>query len=319
MTTLKSKFCAGVKKDRAVLFRMCCLWKLSLKLQQTQEKHYYNIILDFLSFPQSGEKKKDDETVDSLGKSLVSINAWWDNEAFAVGSSCNSSWVYGFPLNFLDNRCCNVISFILFRFIGLITGCRFSSLRGPLLNWVTRLRNFLWNGEHKHRLGSRHVCDNSDCTLDLALLWWDSLLKASCVTFSSCRTARKRTGEKWSSTRVESWAQQETQGTGTGWIWPLSVSVCMYFLSICVDMQNCMILVNLILFFCRYGVVLRKLDLVKEAIDVFVEAAHVLPLHWGAWLELCNLITDKEMVKLWRYQNLFESISWTQWSYPILW
>ncbi|XP_072791190.1 cell division cycle protein 23 homolog isoform X2 [Taeniopygia guttata] len=44
-----------------------------------------------------------------------------------------------------------------------------------------------------------------------------------------------------------------------------------------------------------YGVVLRKLDLVKEAIDVFVEAAHVLPLHWGAWLELCNLITDKEM------------------------
>lgn len=46
----------------------------------------------------------------------------------------------------------------------------------------------------------------------------------------------------------------------------------------------------------RYGVVLRKLDLVKEAIDVFVEATHVLPLHWGAWLELCNLITDKEMV-----------------------
>ncbi|KAL7985918.1 hypothetical protein Chor_011084 [Crotalus horridus] len=43
-----------------------------------------------------------------------------------------------------------------------------------------------------------------------------------------------------------------------------------------------------------YGVVLRKLDLVKEAIDVFVEATHILPLHWGAWLELCNLITDKE-------------------------
>lgn len=46
----------------------------------------------------------------------------------------------------------------------------------------------------------------------------------------------------------------------------------------------------------RYGVVLRKLDLVKEAIDVFVEATHILPLHWGAWLELCNLITDKETV-----------------------
>ncbi|KAM4012048.1 uncharacterized protein ACNLHF_005382, partial [Anomaloglossus baeobatrachus] len=44
-----------------------------------------------------------------------------------------------------------------------------------------------------------------------------------------------------------------------------------------------------------YGVVLRKLDLVKEALDVFVEATHVLPLHWGTWLELCNLITDKEM------------------------
>ncbi|XP_069755316.1 cell division cycle protein 23 homolog isoform X2 [Narcine bancroftii] len=46
-----------------------------------------------------------------------------------------------------------------------------------------------------------------------------------------------------------------------------------------------------------YGVVLRKLDLIKEAIDVFVEATHRLPLHWGAWLELCNLITDKEMLK----------------------
>lgn len=73
---------------------------------------------------------------------------------------------------------------------------------------------------------------------------------------------------------------------------------------ICVDMQSFMILINLITFLYRYGVVLRKLDLVKEAIDVFVEAAHVLPLHWGAWLELCNLITDKEMVKLGRYQDV---------------
>lgn len=61
-------------------------------------------------------------------------------------------------------------------------------------------------------------------------------------------------------------------------------------------------------FFHRYGVVLRKLDLVKEAIDVFVEAAHALPLHWGAWLELCNLITDKEMVKLWRYQEVVTNL-----------
>lgn len=60
-----------------------------------------------------------------------------------------------------------------------------------------------------------------------------------------------------------------------------------------------MLLTSVIIpFFSRYGVVLRKLDLVKEAIDVFVEATHVLPLHWGAWLELCNLITDKEMVNL---------------------
>ncbi|MGH0116426.1 UNVERIFIED_CONTAM: hypothetical protein FKN15_017076, partial [Acipenser sinensis] len=47
----------------------------------------------------------------------------------------------------------------------------------------------------------------------------------------------------------------------------------------------------------RYGVVLRKLDLLKEAIDVFVEATHCLPLHWGAWLELCNLVENKEMLK----------------------
>ena len=46
----------------------------------------------------------------------------------------------------------------------------------------------------------------------------------------------------------------------------------------------------------RYGVVLRKLDLLKEAVEVFVEATHTLPLHWGAWLELCNLVTNIEMV-----------------------
>lgn len=46
----------------------------------------------------------------------------------------------------------------------------------------------------------------------------------------------------------------------------------------------------------RYGVVLRKLDLLKEAVEVFVEAIHALPLHWGAWLELSNLVTNSEMV-----------------------
>lgn len=49
---------------------------------------------------------------------------------------------------------------------------------------------------------------------------------------------------------------------------------------------------------CRYGVVLRKLDLIKEAVEVFVEAIHALPLHWGAWLELGNLVTNNEMVKI---------------------
>ena len=42
--------------------------------------------------------------------------------------------------------------------------------------------------------------------------------------------------------------------------------------------------------------VLRKLDLLKEAVEVFVEAIHALPLHWGAWLELSNLVTNIEMV-----------------------
>lgn len=46
----------------------------------------------------------------------------------------------------------------------------------------------------------------------------------------------------------------------------------------------------------RYGVVLRKLDLLKEAVDVLVEALHALPLHWGAWLELSNLVTNIDMV-----------------------
>lgn len=43
--------------------------------------------------------------------------------------------------------------------------------------------------------------------------------------------------------------------------------------------------------------VLRKLDLLKEAVEVFVEAIHALPLHWGAWQELSNLVTNIEMVK----------------------
>ncbi|XP_077493913.1 uncharacterized protein LOC144104653 [Amblyomma americanum] len=48
--------------------------------------------------------------------------------------------------------------------------------------------------------------------------------------------------------------------------------------------------------FCLYiyGVVLKRLQLKQQAIDVFVEAIRAEPLHWGAWLELSSLITDCE-------------------------
>ena len=46
----------------------------------------------------------------------------------------------------------------------------------------------------------------------------------------------------------------------------------------------------------RYGVILKKLDLVREALDVLVEAVQKEPLHWGAWQELSLLIPEKEMV-----------------------
>ncbi|KAL8615435.1 hypothetical protein ACOMHN_036255 [Nucella lapillus] len=44
-----------------------------------------------------------------------------------------------------------------------------------------------------------------------------------------------------------------------------------------------------------YGVVLKKLDLTKMAVDVLVEAVTKQPLHWGAWQELASLVTDREM------------------------
>ncbi|CAC5376698.1 Cell division cycle protein 23 homolog [Mytilus coruscus] len=48
--------------------------------------------------------------------------------------------------------------------------------------------------------------------------------------------------------------------------------------------------------FCLYlyGIVLKKLDLLKEALEMLVEAVNYEPLHWGAWLELAVLIPDKE-------------------------
>ncbi|PSN36214.1 Cell division cycle protein 23 [Blattella germanica] len=42
-----------------------------------------------------------------------------------------------------------------------------------------------------------------------------------------------------------------------------------------------------------YGIVLKRLELFKEAVDVLVEATHKEPLHWGSWLELETLITDR--------------------------
>ncbi|XP_067007530.2 cell division cycle protein 23 homolog isoform X3 [Anabrus simplex] len=42
-----------------------------------------------------------------------------------------------------------------------------------------------------------------------------------------------------------------------------------------------------------YGIVLVRLNLLREAVDVLVEAVTKEPLHWGAWLELAALITDR--------------------------
>ena len=47
----------------------------------------------------------------------------------------------------------------------------------------------------------------------------------------------------------------------------------------------------------RYGVVLKKLDLREDALEVMQEAVNKEPLHWGAWLELSSLCTDKETVR----------------------
>lgn len=43
-----------------------------------------------------------------------------------------------------------------------------------------------------------------------------------------------------------------------------------------------------------YGVILKKLQLSKEAIDILVESICKQPMHWGTWLELASLITDRE-------------------------
>lgn len=45
-----------------------------------------------------------------------------------------------------------------------------------------------------------------------------------------------------------------------------------------------------------YGVILKKLDLVKDAVDILLESIHKEPLHWGAWQELVPLVSDREML-----------------------
>lgn len=45
-----------------------------------------------------------------------------------------------------------------------------------------------------------------------------------------------------------------------------------------------------------YGVVLKKLQLEKHALDILCEAIQKEPLYWGSWLELATLVTDREML-----------------------
>lgn len=46
-----------------------------------------------------------------------------------------------------------------------------------------------------------------------------------------------------------------------------------------------------------FGVTLKKLQLTREATDVLVESIHKEPMHWGTWLELAALITDREKLE----------------------
>lgn len=46
-----------------------------------------------------------------------------------------------------------------------------------------------------------------------------------------------------------------------------------------------------------FGVTLKKLQLTREATDVLVESTHKEPMHWGTWLELAALITDREKLE----------------------
>lgn len=45
-----------------------------------------------------------------------------------------------------------------------------------------------------------------------------------------------------------------------------------------------------------YGIVLKKLQLEKYALEILCEAIRNEPFFWGSWLELASLISDKEML-----------------------
>ncbi|CAN7993749.1 unnamed protein product [Ixodes pacificus] len=46
-----------------------------------------------------------------------------------------------------------------------------------------------------------------------------------------------------------------------------------------------------------YGVVLKRLQLRRQAMDVLVEAVRAEPLHWGGWLELASLVSDRDSLQ----------------------
>lgn len=46
-----------------------------------------------------------------------------------------------------------------------------------------------------------------------------------------------------------------------------------------------------------FGVTLKKLQLSKDAVNVLLESIHKEPMHWGAWLELAAVITDREKLE----------------------
>lgn len=46
-----------------------------------------------------------------------------------------------------------------------------------------------------------------------------------------------------------------------------------------------------------FGVTLKKLQLLREAKDILLQSIHKEPMHWGAWLELTALVTDREKLE----------------------